>query len=484
MLTAVLGLLKLMVLAPWYIFEARWSTNKEMTEIKNVGIMHIPCHANGGGEKVLWAVVNRLIEEKRYNISIYSDLIQDKAAMIEKVNKYFGYAIKPTDFNLVQLEDGWLTYSHHWKIFSRYLEGFAQTLVTIKALHQFMPDIYIETATLHFGAIGVKLMNHKVKVVTYVHYPYTDVSFVDGYWWRFKDFHKKWPERIFNLFKYFYHSGLHFLYRLTAFAHDVVFTNSSWTQNHMSDRQWGQLPKVLFPPCSVTEFWADNFETKKEVAISIGQFRSEKRHDVQLDMMKFHKTKHPESKLELHIIGSGKFEESELIYNKLLKRIEKEKIKNVKILKDLSFKDLQAEIKSASFGIHTMIDEHFGIAVVDMLAAGLVTIAHNSAGPKDDILGNKTDALRGFLANSDAEFNVTLNKVYEDWKTKEGKARLTALAEGAQNYVKQEMSNEAFGRKFYESIQRIESELREDVIKRQKEAKPSKQRKGEETEDL
>jgi len=31
--------------------------------------------------------------------------------------------------------------------------------------------------------------------------------------------------------------------------------------------------------------------------------------------------------------------------------------------------------------------EHFGISIVEMMAAGIITIAHNSAGPKQDIIG-------------------------------------------------------------------------------------------------
>jgi alpha-1,2-mannosyltransferase len=37
-------------------------------------------------------------------------------------------------------------------------------------------------------------------------------------------------------------------------------------------------------------------------------------------------------------------------------------------------------------GLHTMWNEHFGIGVVEMLAAGLVTVAHDSAGPQMDIV--------------------------------------------------------------------------------------------------
>ena len=39
-----------------------------------------------------------------------------------------------------------------------------------------------------------------------------------------------------------------------------------------------------------------------------------------------------------------------------------------------------------------MMQEHFGIGIVEMMAAGLYTIAHNSGGPLKDIIGghNKT----------------------------------------------------------------------------------------------
>jgi alpha-1,2-mannosyltransferase len=42
--------------------------------------------------------------------------------------------------------------------------------------------------------------------------------------------------------------------------------------------------------------------------------------------------------------------------------------------------------KESWVGIHTMEAEHFGISVVEMLAAGLIVVAHNSAGPKLDII--------------------------------------------------------------------------------------------------
>jgi len=52
----------------------------------------------------------------------------------------------------------------------------------------------------------------------------------------------------------------------------------------------------------------------------------------------------------------------------------------------------------AKVGLHTMKDEHFGISIVEMMSAGLVTIAHCSAGPKQDIIGRSEDPV-GMLAS-------------------------------------------------------------------------------------
>ncbi len=44
--------------------------------------------------------------------------------------------------------------------------------------------------------------------------------------------------------------------------------------------------------------------------------------------------------------------------------------------------DILKFLEESTIGIHTMEAEHFGISVVEMLAAGLIVVAHDSAGPK------------------------------------------------------------------------------------------------------
>ena len=50
------------------------------------------------------------------------------------------------------------------------------------------------------------------------------------------------------------------------------------------------------------------------------------------------------------------------------------------------FAELQQWLGRASVGLHTMWNEHFGIGVVEFIAAGVVPVAHATAGPKQDIV--------------------------------------------------------------------------------------------------
>jgi alpha-1,2-mannosyltransferase len=482
MFGACLGLLKLLVLAPYFFVKIRYINQvPEVSEIKNVGLFHVPAHANGGGEKVLWAIVNKLIEEKKYNIYIYSDKIADKAEMIGKVNRFFGYSIKPTDFNLVELDSGYLTYSEHWKFFSRYLEAASHALVAFEALDRFMPDIFIETFTAHFSPITAKLLNPKLKVITYVHYPFTSPTVIKEYFETMLQPGVSLKTRLFAAVKLVYHYGLYLAYKVMGLFSDQCYTNSSWTQRHM-EGNWGEgACQVLYPPCNVDEFWSEDYSGKQPLVVSLGQYRSEKRHDVQLDMMKHHLQKNPASPVKFKIMGSGKFEESERIYRHLLQRIQDEGIRNVEVLKDLRFDDLMNTIKSATFGVHTMIDEHFGISVVEMLAGGLVVLAHDSAGPKDDILGNHTHALYGLLAKNDADFNETFHRMIEDHADPAKRTEMLAKVKAGQQFARENLSNEAFALKFVNKIGEFDQLVQADAARREQiEAEERKRRKSEE----
>jgi alpha-1,2-mannosyltransferase len=56
-----------------------------------------------------------------------------------------------------------------------------------------------------------------------------------------------------------------------------------------------------------------------------------------------------------------------------------------------------------------MWNEHFGISIVEMMAAGLITIAHDSGGPKSDII---TPPTTGFLATTETQYAQAMQHVF------------------------------------------------------------------------
>ena len=61
-----------------------------------------------------------------------------------------------------------------------------------------------------------------------------------------------------------------------------------------------------------------------------------------------------------------------------------------------------------------MRNEHFGIAVVELMASGIVTIAHKSAGPLQDIIGG-TDIPVGYLAETEDDYAIFVELAMNDF---------------------------------------------------------------------
>eukprot|EP00760_Papus_ankaliazontas_P020209 PhM_4_TR18249/c0_g1_i1/m.80334/K03844/ALG11; alpha-1,2-mannosyltransferase len=74
---------------------------------------------------------------------------------------------------------------------------------------------------------------------------------------------------------------------------------------------------------------------------------------------------------------------------------------SVRFLENAPYSDLLLELSTAHVGLHAMCNEHFGISVVEYMAAGCVTVAHGSAA------GEAT----GFLPRTEREYVEVLVKV-------------------------------------------------------------------------
>ena len=69
---------------------------------------------------------------------------------------------------------------------------------------------------------------------------------------------------------------------------DVVMVNSSWTRGHVADIWKSTDIHTVYPPCDVTEFTKLPLNSNKHKhIISVGQFRPEKDHQLQVKLSDF-----------------------------------------------------------------------------------------------------------------------------------------------------------------------------------------------------
>ncbi|KAL9649641.1 hypothetical protein ABK040_003318 [Willaertia magna] len=159
----------------------------------------------------------------------------------------------------------------------------------------------------------------------------------------------------------------------------------------------------------------DNNKIKRmPYILSVGQFRPEKDHALQIKafakcLQKFKQdfdnnttitTKNNYQQyftikdIKLILLGGCRNQEDferinylkDLAFNKLNLKSE-----NLEFLMNASFKELLNQFGKCCIGLHTMWNEHFGICIVEYMASGLITLAHNSGGPKMDIINIGND---------------------------------------------------------------------------------------------
>merc|ERR1712083_1209538 len=126
---------------------------------------------------------------------------------------------------------------------------------------------------------------------------------------------------------------------------------------------------------------------------------------------------------------------------------------NVEFFPNLPFSDLLAEFSKSTMGIHTMWNEHFGIGVVEMMAAGLMTVAHRSGGPLMDIIVEETGSRNGFLAVNSKEYAAQVAYILS--MTEDARETIRARAKASVNMF----SSQQFESGWLRAVQPLFSQL-------------------------
>jgi len=308
------------------------------------------------------------------------------------------------------------------------------------------PDIFVDTMGYAFALGLSKVLFQDTPTGAYVHYPTISTDMLGSLDSTNTDqgLHAGKGTGITGNAKKIYWHLFAYLYSFMGASIDVVMTNSTWTNNHISSL-WGEWRKELkkgkvvtvYPPVAVEEVEeavevSEKSEKQRQKALLyIAQFRPEKNHTLILNSFaEFVQTSTTAKDAILVLIGSVRDDgDAKRVYQLRLLANELKIKDRVEFHLDASWPEILDWLRKASVGVNGMWNEHFGIGVVEYQAAGLISVVHDSAGPKMDIVVNVDGQPTGKLCLMNLEgLKLTLLGYHATTATQFGKAFEKALS--------------------------------------------------------
>uniref|UniRef100_A0A3Q0R0K7 GDP-Man:Man(3)GlcNAc(2)-PP-Dol alpha-1,2-mannosyltransferase n=1 Tax=Amphilophus citrinellus TaxID=61819 RepID=A0A3Q0R0K7_AMPCI len=389
-----------------------------------VAFFHPYCNAGGGGERVLWCSLRALMQ--RYPSVSFVVYTGDQGVtgeqILEGAQQRFSITL-PRPVTFIFLRHRVLVEASSYPHFTLLGQSVGSMFLGWEALTAFIPDLYVDSMGYAFTLPIFRYLGG-CEVASYVHYPTvsTDMlSVVRERNARFNnaDFISRNP--VLSAVKVVYYCCFALLYGLAGSCSDVIMVNSTWTLGHIL-ALWRAPSRtgVVYPPCDVRAFLdlgQEEDDKKCHSIVSVGQFRPEKNH--QLQIRAFHKLLDRKrdglggrESLRLVLIGGCRNQEDEERVLKLRGLCQELGISDrVEFKLNIPFEELKRELVDATIGLHTMQNEHFGIGVVECMAAGAIVLAHKSGGPKLDIVVPFEGGQTGFLADSEDSYAAAMETI-------------------------------------------------------------------------
>ncbi|CAD0203654.1 unnamed protein product [Chrysodeixis includens] len=405
------------IFASWYMRIKERKLARRNRDGANIAFFHPHCNAGGGGERVLWVAIKAILT--RYpdsNIFIYTVETAEPQTILDRVQNQFNVKVDPKKVTFLRLSMGRAIDPASYPYFTLLLQSLGSMALGLEAFMKLNPDVYIDTTGYAFTYPIFRYLA-ACPVGCYVHYPTITGAMMRRVKHRIVAYNNASViarNPLFTWLKLIYYKTFGWFYGVVGRCADVVMVNGTWTEDHIHEL-W-QVPLSTFrvyPPCEVTELKQLRSLVKDSDPIrilSVAQFRPEKDHPLMLQAMYelrslLVKNEALWSRIRLVLAGSCRnAADSERVQNlrDLAKHLSLED--NVEFVVNAPYTRLLQLYQTSSLALHAMWNEHFGISVVECMAAGLVTIAHRSGGPLADIVNPAPPARTGFLAAEPDEY--------------------------------------------------------------------------------
>lgn len=291
---------------------------------------------------------------------------------MQRVQERFNMTL-PRDVHFVWLRRrGWVE-AKPYPFLTLLGQSLGSVVLGMEAVWKLVPDLYIDTMGYAFTLPLFKYIAG-CNVGCYVHYPTISTDMLKKVSARTAahnnaSFISRSPT-LSNI-KLLYYRLFAYIYGVVGKQSNFVMVNSTWTHGHILDLWRAEdATTIVYPPCDTREF-VKNFlalDTHKEIhrIISVGQFRPEKDHPLQIDAFaQFLERQEKRDGFQLVLLGSCRNEEDAQRVDQLKMLAEQRGVhERVKFALNVSFTELKKQLQEATVGLHTMWNEHFGIGEI------------------------------------------------------------------------------------------------------------------------
>ncbi|NLB75065.1 MAG: glycosyltransferase family 4 protein [Crenarchaeota archaeon] len=307
-------------------------------------VIHPHLDIYGGGERVCHHIIKSLDAHGQQVELLTFDFDEDKYARImgEKLPSSITVHMLGKR-EIVEAKPPLSVYKRRQKI--------VKILKAYKTTAQY--DYTFSTQTL--SAFETTLFDKAKKNFTYVHFPEIPYDYE----------HSKRPKRMYLwLYKKLLERCINKL--------DLVFCNSAYTKD-MTEKYWRKFgikeTVVAYPPVE-NMFWSNKpLSQRTKRVLCVARFIPGKRHEI----LKQLALNFP----NLEFVSAGLLHHSEQSW---FENFSKELPANYSLKPNLSETELIKLFQDSTIYCHLMQGEHFGIAPMEALASGCITIVHDSGG--------------------------------------------------------------------------------------------------------
>jgi alpha-1,2-mannosyltransferase len=228
------------------------------------------------------------------------------------------------------------------------------------------------------------------RTIVYVHYP-VDLEVIQK---RYLETHK--------LKRLYIKPWRYITENLDYFKSSTILTNSNYTKQEIK-KAWDVNATVIYPPCPQYSFPLSEKCKQNNLVSCLGRFTPEKNYETIIEIAK----KMPDITFEL----IGGVTRDKLQYFLRLKNSAPD---NVNFYANATIDQKKGILNKSKVMLHGFIGEHFGIALIEAMSAGIIPVAHNSGAAKIDNIVSEE-----FRYNNQKEAISFIEKALLTWNPRE-----------------------------------------------------------------